>query len=278
MSLRQRIVDALKNKGKKMTMKEIYNEFPEQAKTTVRGRVYRAVGKGITKVGKGLYISTDAIIEHGNSLEIVDRMVDEGDKFDFIFLDIPYKAQGQKGGGRNLFDADTISVEQFGEFVQKLELLLKDDNSPLAFMFTSGKSSKRAHDRYMAQFEKTGLKQVREMGTFMKLWPNGKRMNMGKYDMPLENIYFFSKSGKIEGIEEWILDFQLVPDIKLYPTAKPYQMIAKIVEQATKVGQWVFDPFGGSGVTLQACLDLGRKCHIVDCSERSIQNHILKIG
>lgn len=287
MSLRERIVKTLKKEGRGMSMGEIYDQFPQEKRTTVRGRVYNALGKGITKVGKGLYISSDAIIEHGNSLEIVDRLVAEGDKFDFIFLDIPYKAAGQRSGpkedipgakrARNMFELDTISVEQFGEFVQKLESLLRTDNSPLAFMFTSGKSSKKEHDAYMSQFELTGLKKVEQIGTFMKLWPNGRRMNMGKYDMPVENIYFYSKSGVINGVEDWILDFQLVPDIKLYPTAKPYPMIKTLVEQSTKIGGWVFDPFGGSGVTLQACLDLGRKCHIIDCSDKSIQNHILKI-
>lgn len=277
MSLRNRILELLTNTGKNMTMQEIYTNFPDVAKTTVRGRVYDSLGKGITRVGKGLYISEEAIVEHGSSLEIIDRLISEGDLFDFIFLDIPYKADGQKGGNRNLFDCDTISPEEFGVFIKKLETILKTDTSPLLFMFTSGKTSKRAHDKYLSKFAETGLKQCQDTGSYTKLWSNGNRMNMGKYLMPSENIYIFSRSGVVENLESWELHFQLTPDLREYPTSKPYPMIRKLVEQATKIGDWILDPFGGSGKTLKACMELKRKCHIIDSSDISITNHILPI-
>lgn len=279
MSLRERIVKTLKKEGRGMSMGEIYDQFPQEKRTTVRGRVYNALGKGITKVGRGLYISSDAIIEHGNSLEIIDRMVEEGDKFDFIFLDIPYLAPGQRSGGenkaRNLFPLDTITPTQFGTFVQKLERLLRTDDSVIAYMFTTGKTSRKAHDEYISQFDNTSLVQCDRVGTYTKMWPNGKRMNMGKYLMPVENIYFFSRSGEIG--DEWVIDFSLAPELREYPTAKPYDMVRKLVGQATKIGEWVFDPFGGSGKVLRACVELKRKCHMIDSSETAIINHILPI-
>lgn len=89
--------------------------------TTVRGKVYNNIGKGITKVDRGLYISSEAIAELGSSLEIIDRMVEECDLFEFVILDIPYEAGGTQGGpgklkdgsrgNRNLFSLDTISPE-----------------------------------------------------------------------------------------------------------------------------------------------------------------------
>jgi len=78
-------------------------------------------------------------------------MIEEGDLFDFIFLDIPYDAAGQKGGNRALFKCNTISPQEFGSLIGKLELLLKTDTSPLIFMFTSGKTSEAAYKRYMKQ-------------------------------------------------------------------------------------------------------------------------------
>jgi DNA modification methylase len=277
MSLRKKIVELLNSKGEKMSMKDIYTNFPEIAKTTVRGRVYDSLGKGIQKIGKGLYISAQAVIEHGNSLEIIDRLAEEGEVFDCIFLDIPYAANGQKGGNRNLFACDTISVEEFGTFVQKLEGLLKTENSPLFFMFTSGKTSKSAHDKYMSQFNKTSLKKCDKFGTYTKLWGNGNRMNMGKFLMPEENIYVFSKSGIVDNIEDWEFDFRMTPDLREYPTAKPYGMIKRIIEQATKIGDWILDPFAGSGKTLQACIELKRMCYAIDSSEKSFNNHLLPL-
>jgi len=277
MSLRQRILDIFKVEGKKMSMQELYTKFPDIAQTTIRGRVYENVGKGITKLGKSLYISSEAIVEHGNTMEIVDNMINQGDLFDCIFLDIPYDAAGQKGGNRDLFSCDKISPTEFGDLVGKLELMLKDDTSPLLFMFTSGKTSKAAHDRYMTQFSKSSLKMCTRTGSYTKLWSTGNRMNMGKYLMPTEHIYIFSKSGYVGNLNQWILDFQEVPNLKEYPSAKPYPMIKKLIEQATQIGDWVLDPFGGSGKVLKACKELKRMCHIIDSSNIAINNHIIPL-
>lgn len=274
MSLRQDILKYFNQQDKELELKDLYEQFPEQPKTTIRGRIYENIGKGITRVGKGLYISSNAIIEKGNSLEIIDRMIKEGDKFEFVFLDIPYSAGGQKGGNRNLFAKDTISPEEFGVFINKVERLLKDKNSVIAFMFTSGKSSKAAFNRYFKQFEQTNLIKCDKVGTYTKLWRNGNRMNMGKYLMPVENIFFFNGTGQIDLKE---LDFALAPNTKEYPTSKPYPMIKSLVEQITKIGDWIFDPFGGSGKILRASLELKRNCHIIDSCDESIENHILKL-
>lgn len=277
MSLRQRILNILKSTGNKMSMQELYTKFPDIAQTTIRGRVYENVGKGITKVDKGIYISSEAIVQHGDTMQIVDNMVSQGDLFDFIFLDIPYDAAGQKGGNRDLFSCDKISPTQFGNLIKKFELLLKEDTSPLMFMFTSGKTSKPAHDRYMQQFNNSSLKMCNRTGSYIKLWNTGNRMNMGKYLMPAEHIYVFSKSGNVNNLNQWILDFQEVPNLKEYPSAKPYPMIRTLVEQATQIGDWVLDPFGGSGKILQACKELKRMCHIIDSSQVAIDNHILPL-
>lgn len=144
-------------------------------------------------------------------------------------------------------------------------------------MFTSGKTSKAAHDKYMAKFKDTGLIQCDKAASYTKLWGNGNRMNMGKYLMPEENIYIFSKSGVIDNIDSWIMDFKMAPDLREYPTSKPYDMIKTLVEQGTKVGDWVLDPFGGSGKILKACLELKRMCHIIDSSDTSFNNHLIPL-
>lgn len=271
-SLRQQIVEFLSTFGKATTLKEIYNNFPDTAQTTIRGRIYESIGNGIIRSGKGLYISEAAIIEHGDSLNIIDELVSEGAKFDFIFLDIPYCAGGQKGGNRNLSNYNMISPNEFGTFMEKCEGLLRTDKSPLLFMFTSGRSSKRQHDKYISQIN---LKQCNRIGTYQKMWANGNKMNLGQHTMPVENIYVFSKSGEVENIENWEMDFKLVPTLRKYPTEKPIALIKKLVEQGTKIGDWVLDTFGGSGKTLQACIELKRFCHIIDKGDVSFNQHLL---
>lgn len=273
-SIRQRILACLNKSGKKMTMKEIYTNLPDVAQTTVRGKVYNALGKGIERVDRGLYISSDAIAELGSSLEIINRMIDEGDQFEFVFLDIPYHAGGQKGGKRDLFTPDKITPEQFEKFISKVKTLLISDTAPVIYMFTGGKSSKVYHDKYFNKI--SAVLELCTQGSYEKLWKNGRPMNMGRYKMPSEHIYVFTKSGKID-VDNPILDFSLAPEIHEYPTSKPYQMIRSLVEQFTKPNDWIFDPFGGSGKILEACLELGRMCHIIDNSERSFNNHLLPI-
>ena len=45
-----------------------------------------------------------------------------------------------------------------------------------------------------------------------------------------------------------------------HPTMKPVKLIARLLRNSSKQGWTVLDPFGGSGSTLIACEQLGRKC------------------
>jgi site-specific DNA-methyltransferase (adenine-specific) len=49
-----------------------------------------------------------------------------------------------------------------------------------------------------------------------------------------------------------------------HPTMKPIPLIAKLIENSSKGGEIVLDLFGGSGTTLIACEQLGRKCRMME--------------
>lgn len=51
---------------------------------------------------------------------------------------------------------------------------------------------------------------------------------------------------------------------KLHPTMKPVGLLRQLVLNSTKIGETVYDPFGGSGSTLMACEHLKRKCYMVE--------------
>jgi DNA modification methylase len=51
---------------------------------------------------------------------------------------------------------------------------------------------------------------------------------------------------------------------KLHPTMKPVRLLRKLILNSTKVGDLVYDPFGGSGSTLIACEQTKRKCVMVE--------------
>ena len=48
---------------------------------------------------------------------------------------------------------------------------------------------------------------------------------------------------------------------RLHPTQKPVGIFVPLIEAFTKPGDTVLDPFCGSGSTLVAAQDLGRRCH-----------------
>lgn len=57
----------------------------------------------------------------------------------------------------------------------------------------------------------------------------------------------------------------------LHPTMKPVALFAKAVENSTKSGETVLDPFLGSGTTLIACEQLGRTCYGMEISPQYCQ-------
>lgn len=50
----------------------------------------------------------------------------------------------------------------------------------------------------------------------------------------------------------------------LHPTMKPVGLLRKLIENSTKIREWVYDPFGGSGSTLIACEQFKRKCAMIE--------------
>lgn len=52
----------------------------------------------------------------------------------------------------------------------------------------------------------------------------------------------------------------------LHPTQKPVELFEKAINNSSKAGDLVFEPFSGSGTTIIACENLKRKCRAVEIS------------
>ncbi len=50
----------------------------------------------------------------------------------------------------------------------------------------------------------------------------------------------------------------------LHPTMKPVGLLRNLILNSSKIGDWVYDPFGGSGSTLIACEHTKRKCLMIE--------------
>ena len=55
-----------------------------------------------------------------------------------------------------------------------------------------------------------------------------------------------------------------------HPTMKPITLLAKLMVNSSKKDDLVLDPFGGSGSTLIAAEQLGRKCYTIELDEKYV--------
>lgn len=62
------------------------------------------------------------------------------------------------------------------------------------------------------------------------------------------------------GIQTTVLNEQKPSKSDLHPTMKPVNLIARLIRNSSKPGWTVLDSFGGSGTTMIAAEQLGRKC------------------
>lgn len=56
----------------------------------------------------------------------------------------------------------------------------------------------------------------------------------------------------------------------LHPTMKPINLLGTMIKNSSRKGEIVMDPFGGSGSTLIAAGQLGRKCYLLELSRNYV--------
>jgi adenine-specific DNA-methyltransferase len=94
-----------------------------------------------------------------------------------------------------------------------------------------------------------------------------------KNGVPRKIIYADEKTGKKR---QDIWEFK-DPQYPKYPTEKNYELLKTIIKASSNKGSLVLDFFCGSGTTLLACEDLGRKWIGVDQSEKAAEAAVSKL-
>jgi DNA modification methylase len=54
----------------------------------------------------------------------------------------------------------------------------------------------------------------------------------------------------------------------LHPTMKPVELLERAIQNSSTNGDLVLDPFGGSGTTLIACENAGRRARLIELDPR----------
>lgn len=114
---------------------------------------------------------------------------------------------------------------------------------------------------------RAGMKQAGFHYSQMIIWfKNQVVMNRKDYLMMYELIaYSWFGRHKMERTKAKSVLFHPKPSkSKLHPTQKPVGLLRKLIPNSTKIHEYVYDPFLGSGSTTVACEHLGRKCIGID--------------
>lgn len=97
---------------------------------------------------------------------------------------------------------------------------------------------------------------------------NSATFSMGRldYDYKHEPIFYtWTKRHNFYGENQnTLLEFDKPRANKLHPTMKPVALVARLMENSSRPKDTVMDIFGGSGTTLIAAEQLGRKCLMME--------------
>ncbi|CAA6807609.1 MAG: Type II DNA methyltransferase [uncultured Sulfurovum sp.] len=147
-------------------------------------------------------------------------------------------------------------------------------------MISGGKSGKRQVDKYLKVLEGSNLK-LSNSGTYRKYNKNGTVCNMGKFQMPDELVLSYSLSGKerpdidTSASTEYHFQRPPLPRSGGYSTEKPLGLMEAIITRTTKRGEKILDLFAGSGSSMVAALNLGRRIHGLEITSKAINQFIL---
>jgi DNA modification methylase len=92
-----------------------------------------------------------------------------------------------------------------------------------------------------------------------------------KYQQKHEPIMLATKEGASIGGDvpsnaTTVFEFARPRTHELHPTAKPIELWSVFVKNHAKQGDCIYEPFSGSGTTIIACEQLGRKCRAIEIS------------
>lgn len=114
-------------------------------------------------------------------------------------------------------------------------------------------------DKSSVLFHQNPAITVQENGTGKTLFINTSEASI------IIEVSDFKITYQDEGLESaWFFAKPLTSDE--HPTMKPVELVKRAVRNSSSKNDIVFDPFLGSGTTMIACEDLGRKCYGIELS------------
>jgi DNA modification methylase len=206
---------------------------------------------------------------HGRAEDVLPML--DAASVDLVLTDPPYGIgyasswTTQLGGTPRKHEASFGADEVCLDWIPAAAAALRDNAA--AYVFTRWD----VLDTWKSAIEDAGLKVVQRL-----VWDKAhfKMGDLRYYGSQLEDILFCVKGtpplfwNKRQG-NLYRFSSGYLPEGQLdHPTQKPLRLIKTFIEHATRPGDLVLDPFGGSGTTAAACKEMGRRCVSIECVER----------
>ena len=170
-----------------------------------------------------------------------------------------------RGGITENIIGDTLKPSELYEVLVKAFSNLREHCSESCSYYVSSPQGGELGSMMLLTMKDAGLA-VRHMLIWVK---NSATFSMGRldYDYRHEPI-FYTWTDKHnfygEGYQTTVWEYDKPRKCNLHPTMKPVELIAHAVENSSKKGDAVVDIFGGSGSTMIACEQLGRRCFMME--------------
>ncbi len=100
-------------------------------------------------------------------------------------------------------------------------------------------------------------------------WKEGKKRWSNKGMQTEKEVWDLDKMTFEERLDVWYLHRDKSKDY-IHPTQKPVRLPERAIKKSCPIGGVVLEPFGGSGSTILACEQLGRKCYAVELDPRYV--------
>lgn len=213
------------------------------------------------------------------------------DKADMVLTDPPYNIDYESDDGKKIIN-DRMEDSQFEEFLtsafKPMEQFMKEGRG--FYIFHASRSQREFENalnnaglevRQQLIWKKNQFTLGRQDYQWMHEvcfygWKAGEahyftndRTQATVYEKEPEDIEKMKKEDLVALIKQFYKYTTVIDENKPqrdaeHPTMKPIKLMARFIENSSKIGEIVLDNFGGSGSTLMACEQTGRKCRTME--------------
>lgn len=207
-------------------------------------------------------------VTNGNCLEVMGQM--EPDSIDLILTDPPYGIDidnsqifGREQGKQTGFeDGDFETFDLLDKAIAQMYRILKPDCHMYIFCaIDKTHTLKRLLEKHGFWVHKMPLIWDKGSGSY----PSQGTTFVHSYE-PF--LHCMKGKRKLNGTPRDVFPIKRVPaNKKIHPTEKPTELLRDIINLSSMAGERVFDPFAGSGSTLQAAKETNRQASGVELDQ-----------